>query len=75
MNNSTECLNDAYGEAIGLLTTYRCNLKCKYCYILTKRNKDMSLETAQNILEPFLLKKGGRLDIAFMGGYDPLLNG
>lgn len=68
MNNSTECLNSTCGEAVGLLTTYRCNLKCKYCYIRTKRNKDMTLEMAQNILEPFLLKRGGRLDIAFMGG-------
>lgn len=59
MNNSTECLNSTCGEAVGLLTTYRCNLKCKYCYIRTKRNKDMTLEMAQNILEPFLLKRGG----------------
>ena len=59
---------DICTEAVGLLMTYRCNLKCKYCYIHTKRNQDMTLEEAQSILEPFLLKEGGRLDIAFMGG-------
>lgn len=66
--NSVDCLVDDCDEAVGLLTTYRCNLDCKYCYIHAKRNKDMTLEMAQTILEPFLLKKEGRLDIAFMGG-------
>lgn len=66
--NDIDCINDTCGEAVGLLMTYRCNLKCKYCYIHTKRNQDMTLEKAQSILEPFLLKEGGRLDIAFMGG-------
>lgn len=66
--NDIDCTNDTCGEAVGLLMTYRCNLKCKYCYIHTKRNQDMTLEKAQSILEPFLLKDGGRLDIAFMGG-------
>ena len=55
-------------EAIGLLTTYRCNLNCNYCYIRKKRNKDMTLEMAQSILEPFLKKEGGLLDIKFYGG-------
>lgn len=55
-------------EAVGLLTTYRCNLNCKYCYVHTKRNKNMTLEMAQSILEPFLQKKEGLLNIAFMGG-------
>ena len=63
-----DCLNDTNGEAVGLLTTYRCNLSCKYCYIQIKRNKDMSLEMAKSILEPFLMKKAGLLDIVFMGG-------
>ena len=66
--NSVDCLVDDCDEAVGLLTTYRCNLDCKYCYIHAKRNKDMTLEMAQSILEPFLLKTAGRLDIAFMGG-------
>lgn len=55
-------------EAVGLLMTFRCNLNCKYCYIHKKQNKDMSLEMAQSILEPFLMKEGGLLSIAFMGG-------
>lgn len=63
-----DCLNKANGEAVGLLTTYRCNLNCKYCYIQTKRNKDMSLEMAKSILKPLLRKSEGRLDITFMGG-------
>lgn len=55
-------------EAVGLLMTYRCNLNCKYCYIHTKRNKDMTLELAQKILEPILNKDNGVVDITFMGG-------
>lgn len=55
-------------EAVGLLMTYRCNLACQYCYIQKKRDKDMTLEMAQSIIEPFLLKKGGLITIAFMGG-------
>lgn len=63
-----ECIDEACDEAVGLLMTYRCNLDCKYCYIHTKRNKDMSLEMAQRIIEPFLNKEGGCVDITFMGG-------
>ena len=63
-----DCLNETNSEAVGLLTTYRCNLNCKYCYVQTKRDKDMSLDMAKSILEPFLMKKAGRLDITFMGG-------
>ena len=55
-------------ESVGLLLTYRCNLNCRYCYIHTKRNKDMNLETAQTVLEPFLLQNKGLLNIAFLGG-------
>lgn len=63
----TECKEMHSDEAIGLLMTYRCNLDCKYCYIHTKRSKDMTLEKAQSIVEPFLLK-GNKLDIIFVGG-------
>lgn len=55
-------------EAIGLLITYRCNFDCKYCYIHTKRNLDMTLEKAQSIIGPFLNKDYGYLDITFVGG-------
>lgn len=55
-------------EAVGLLMTYRCNLDCVYCYIKKKRSLDMSLEQAKSILEPFLLKEGGSMDIILMGG-------
>lgn len=64
----TDCFDEICDEAVGLLMTYRCNLNCKYCYIHTKHNKDMSLRMAQSILEPFLQKEGGRIDITFMGG-------
>lgn len=64
-NNSRRGICD---EAVGLLVTYRCNLHCKYCYVRKKRNKDMTLEMAQSILEPFLLKRKGLLDIKFYGG-------
>ena len=66
MNGSLQSVDCS--EAVGLLMTYRCNLNCKYCYVHKKRNKDMTLEMAQSILEPFLLKKEGLLNIAFMGG-------
>ena len=62
-----ECNVSNCDEAIGLLMTYRCNLDCQYCYIKTKRSKDMTLEKAQQILEPFLMK-GNKLDIIFVGG-------
>ena len=64
----TEHLCEVCDEAVGLLVTYRCNLNCKYCYVHTKRSKDMTLEMAQRILEPFLNKDNGIVDITFMGG-------
>ena len=65
--NEMDCRETSCDEAVGLLMTYRCNLDCKYCYIHTKRSKDMALEKAQLILEPFLMK-GNKLDIIFVGG-------
>lgn len=67
--NFTMINNNKDGESVGLLLTYKCNLDCKYCYIYTKRNKNMSLATAMNILEKFLIiKDNGPLDIIFVGG-------
>ena len=66
--NDSECGGVICDESVGLLMTYRCNLNCSYCYIHTKKNKDMTLEMAKSILEPFLLKHAGLLNIAFMGG-------
>ena len=66
--NVDECVSEVCEESVGLLMTYRCNLNCKYCYIKSKRNKDMSLEMAKTILEPFLMKQAGPVDITFMGG-------
>lgn len=64
----TKGKNELCDEAIGLLVTYRCNLNCKYCYVHSKKPKEMTLEMAQSILEPFLMKQGGFLDIKFYGG-------
>ena len=61
-------IDEVCDEVVGLLMTYRCNLDCVYCYIHTKRDRDMTLGMAQSILEPFLNKKAGILDITFMGG-------
>ena len=36
-------------EAVGLLMTFRCNLNCKYCYIHTKREKDISKEERRSV--------------------------
>lgn len=66
--DEVDCPNGISGEAVGLLMTYRCNLSCRYCYVQTKRDRDMTLDMAKSILEPFLMKKTGRLDITFMGG-------
>lgn len=64
----SEIYKSVCDEAIGLLMTYRCNLHCQYCYIKQKQNKDMTLEMAQKIIEPFLIKEGRSLDIIFVGG-------
>ena len=55
---STEHPIEICDEAVGLLMTYRCNLNCRYCYVHKKRSKDMTLEMAQKIIEPFLNKVG-----------------
>lgn len=68
MNNNEYLCEDNCDEAIGLLMTYRCNLSCKYCYIQKKQPLDFNLETAQVILEQFLNKDEGKVDITFMGG-------
>lgn len=66
--DNNKCQQGECNEAIGLLMTYRCNLNCKYCYIHNKYDKDMTFEMARSILEPFLLKENGLLDITLMGG-------
>lgn len=60
--------NEQIHEAVGLLMTYRCNLHCTYCYIHNKKDNNMSLERAKEILAPLLNSGNGLLDITFMGG-------
>lgn len=62
----------AIDESVGLLLTHRCNLNCVYCYVKNKRNIDMQLSRAIDILTPLLEKSGGTLQIMLMGG-EPLL--
>lgn len=59
-------------ESVGLLLTHRCNLNCVYCYVKNKRNIDMQISCAMDILTPILEKSGGTLQIMLMGG-EPLL--
>lgn len=59
-------------ESVGLLLTHRCNLNCVYCYISNKRNVDMSITCAKEILSPLLAKRCGTLLITLMGG-EPLI--
>ena len=53
--------------SVGLITTYQCNLNCKYCYITRKQNLRMPLETAKSILRPILEKEGDTLLVSLMG--------
>ncbi len=62
-----------------LLTTYGCNLDCRYCYTKEEsyagQRTLMNEETARNAID-FLMRQSGRsqtLFIAFFGG-EPLLN-
>lgn len=59
-------------HTLGIIVTYNCNLDCAYCYISNKRDKRISLGSAQNILEPFLNCTGDALQVLLIGG-EPLL--
>lgn len=59
-------------NSLSLLTTLRCNLKCKYCYI-NQRDLDMSFDTLKKALDLFLNSSGLNKRIIFVGG-EPLLN-
>jgi uncharacterized protein len=59
-------------NSLSLLTTLRCNLKCKYCYI-NQKEEDMSFDTLKKALDLFLNSSGLNKRIIFVGG-EPLLN-
>ena len=57
-----------------LAVTYRCNLRCPYCYVKLTSSTTMPFETAARAVELALeaLPDGGALYLAFFGG-EPLL--
>lgn len=61
-------------KSICLIVTHKCNLHCKYCFVLDRRDVSMPLEIAKNaILEAIKTDndKFDFLEIMFMGG-EPL---
>ena len=57
-----------------LSLTHRCNLSCRYCYAGRKFKRDMSLNTAQRIVDfaTNLTPQGQRIELGFFGG-EPFL--
>jgi radical SAM protein with 4Fe4S-binding SPASM domain len=63
-------------KTISLILTQNCNLACTYCYEYHKSKRDMSFDTAINIVESFLSDQSNDYDeclIDFYGG-EPFLN-
>jgi uncharacterized protein len=54
--------------------TERCNLNCAYCYLKEKKPRDMSPETAENIVRSFLSYNDKYGHFTWVGG-EPLLMG
>lgn len=52
--------------------TERCNLECKYCYIGVSSGKDMSINTAKNLISKFLDYNDSFAHFTWIGG-EPLL--
>ena len=52
--------------------TERCNLKCKYCYLDSKQNKDMSIDVAEELITQFLQTNDNFAHFTWVGG-EPLL--
>lgn len=62
-------------KAIILLITYDCNLRCTYCYEPKKAHRQMSVESAKNVLRKTIDGLDDTYDsviVQFMGG-EPLL--
>lgn len=52
--------------------TERCNLKCKYCYLDSKQNKDMPIDIAEELIRQFLQTNNNFAHFTWVGG-EPLL--
>jgi sulfatase maturation enzyme AslB (radical SAM superfamily) len=59
-------------EALEVVLTAGCNLRCSYCYQNDKKNRRMSWETLRGALDLLLASRRPRLDVLFLGG-EPLL--
>ena len=58
-------------KSIMLLVTYRCNLRCSYCYEPKRKKHRMSFETAQKTILKQLLQLPEdceAVEVQFMGG-------
>ncbi len=56
---------------VTLLITYRCNLRCRYCYVRSYEDVVMPMETAWGCIADAFSKAAGRYDrieFAFLGG-------
>jgi len=59
-------------EALELILTARCNLKCAYCYQNDKKPRSMSWDTLRGALDLLLRSRSKEVEVLFLGG-EPLL--
>jgi sulfatase maturation enzyme AslB (radical SAM superfamily) len=59
-------------EALELVLTASCNLRCLYCYQNDKKPRSMSWDTLRGALDLLLRSRLKRLEVLFLGG-EPLL--
>jgi len=61
-------------KTLSLIVTRKCNLNCRYCYVLNKRAESMSFDIAKTAIQQAALDAEGKFDfleISFIGG-EPL---
>ena len=78
-----EPVSEFHGLTVTFIVTENCNLRCKYCYEINKKDKYMSLETAKKMIDSllngeFITKENIQfakmgIVLEFMGG-DALIN-
>ena len=59
-------------EALEIVLTAACNLKCAYCYQNDKKPRSMSWDTLRGALDLLLLSRCQEVEVLFLGG-EPLL--